>query len=287
MISPKRSVSTLHLHRLEGGTAVRRKDAVAVEEPLEIRVARTARDGPQSVTVSVTMRTPGADFELAAGFLFGEGFVEGRSSILEITYCSGDEPQEYNVVQVLLAPEAGFEVERLRRNVYTTSSCGVCGKASLEALERAGLEPLADEAPEVDPEVITRLPDALRKAQPAFERTGGLHAAGLFTAEGGLRLVREDVGRHNAVDKVVGHELLEGRVPLSGHLLAVSGRASFEIVQKAVAAGIPVVVAVGAPSSLAVELARRFHLTLVGFAREGGCNVYTGAHRIRGLAGAR
>ena len=276
---PGRSVASVTLHRYEEGGLRPRRDAVAVEEPLEIRVAVAAPGGPRiSVPVSVTMRTPGDDFDLAAGFLRGEGVLERRDAVAAVTYCT-EPPQEYNVVEVRLREGVVVDLERLRRNVYTTSSCGVCGKASLEAVELRGCRPVGGASLRLAPEVLAGLPDALRASQAAFDRTGGLHAAGLFDADGATRLVREDVGRHNAVDKVLGRVFLDGGDPRAT-ALAVSGRASFEILQKAVAAGVPVVVAVGAPSSLAVDLARRFGVTLVGFARGGGFNVYAGPGRV-------
>lgn len=266
--------------RLADGKRATRDDQVAVEEPLEIRVSYVAGGRRETRSVSVTMRTPTDDFELAAGFLFSEGIVGRRRDIQEVTYCSGEEEQEYNLVEVRLAPDASFDPALLNRNFYMTSSCGVCGKASLDAIEVQGCSWIPFGGLEVADAVIRGLPDRVRAAQPVFERTGGIHAAALFRPDGTLDCLREDVGRHNAVDKVIGHELLAGRLPLTGRILAVSGRTSFEILQKALMAGIPAVVAVGAPSSLAVDLARRFNLTLVGFTRPGGFNVYAGRERI-------
>ena len=258
-----------------------RQDVVAVEEPLEIRVRFADGDEWRTRSVSVTMRTPGDDFELAAGFLFAEGLVADRRDIQEISYCSGDEQQEYNLLEVRLAPDASFDAGLLNRNFYMTSSCGVCGKASLEAIEVQGCAPIADGTMSVRADVLTGLPDALRIAQPVFEKTGGIHASGLFDVEGRLLALREDVGRHNALDKLIGREFLSGRLPLADRIVLVSGRTSFELLQKATMAGVPVVVAVGAPSSLAVELARRFNVTLVGFTRATGFNVYAGRARVR------
>ena len=273
MITPKRNVSAVEIGRFRDAAPERpERDVVVVEEPMEIRL--------DDHRVSVTMRTPGHDFELAAGFLFTEGLIDGREAIVDLRYCQTEEPQEYNVVSARLRDPDAFDAASLTRNFYTTSSCGVCGKASLEAIEIRGVDPLPVGNCRVDPGVIRSLPDALRASQPVFDRTGGIHAAGLFTPDGDLRVLREDVGRHNAVDKVVGHELLAGRVPVGDAVLAVSGRASFEIMQKALAAGIPFVVAVGAPSSLAVDVAERFAMTLVGFAKSTGFNVYVGAERI-------
>ncbi len=246
-------------------------DDLAVEEPLEVRV--------RGRSVCVTMRTPGPpghDEELAAGFLLTEGVIRHPQDVMRIEPCAdGDED---NVVNVTLGPEVPLDLERLSRHVYTTSSCGLCGKASIDAV-RGQFEPVGQGAV-VEPAVLLALPDRLRGAQAVFDRTGGLHAAGLFDAAGELLAIREDVGRHNAVDKVIGWALLEDRLPLDRHVLLVSGRASFEIVQKAVAAGIPIVAAVSAPSSLAVEMAEAAQQTLVGFVREGRMNVYCGEARI-------
>jgi FdhD protein len=255
-----------------------RSDYLATEEPLEIRLVA----GGETATVAVTMRTPGADFELAAGFLYGEGVVAGREEVSRISYCTDpdvDAEQQYNIVNVGLAASAMPDLHALERHFMTSSACGVCGKASLDALELRGC-PVVPPGPSVDPAVLTRLPTALRERQGLFESTGGLHAAGLFTAGGELVALREDVGRHNAVDKLVGWAMLDGRLPLHDHLLMVSGRSSYEILQKAVVAGIPVVCAVSAPSSLAVDLARRFGMTLVGFLRGERFNVYAGEERL-------
>lgn len=255
-----------------------RSDHVATEEPLEIRLVA----GSVSRTIAITMRTPGGDFELAAGFLRGENVVDGRAQIRKIRYCTGPEPdadQQYNVVSVELCTPSLPELAELERHFYTTSACGVCGKANLEALELRGCE-APPPGPDVSAEVVQRLPGRLREAQGLFDSTGGLHAAGLFDAGGEPVCVREDVGRHNAVDKVVGWALLEDRLPLTGHLLVVSGRCSFEIMQKGLVAGVPIVCAVSAPSSLAVAVARQFGMTLVGFLRDNRFNVYAGQERI-------
>ncbi|MBV9110753.1 MAG: formate dehydrogenase accessory sulfurtransferase FdhD [Gemmatimonadetes bacterium] len=268
----------------EGGGRRARTDTLATEEPLEIRVAVAdeLRSGTRlddaAVPVSVTMRTPGADFELAAGFLFGEGLVDGAEAIASIRYCTEGE-QQYNVVSVVLARGTRFDPDALKRNFYQTSSCGVCGKASIDAV----LGPACARVESglvVSPGVIARLPDALRAAQAVFERTGGLHAAGLFTAEGELVRAREDVGRHNAMDKLVGASLLERELPWSERIVMVSGRLSFELVQKAARAGAAVLAGVSAPSSLAVELAEQAGITLCGFVRGPAFNVYTGGARI-------
>jgi FdhD protein len=249
------------------------EDEVAVEEPLEIRV-----DG---APLAVTMRTPGNDFELAVGFLFGEGLIAGNKDIATVSYCKSGPPEQlYNIVTVELRAGAHFDLSRAQRNFYTTSSCGVCGKASLEALSTAGCAHLQD-GPVIDAEIVGGMPKKLRARQRIFERTGGLHAAGLFDERGELLYLREDVGRHNAVDKLVGKSVLDGAVPASTRILQVSGRASFEIMQKALAAAIPIVSAVSAPSSLAVSLAEEFNMTLIGFVRGDSFNVYSGAPRIR------
>lgn len=255
----------------------RRQDALAAEEPLEIRV-----DGK---ALAVTMRTPGHDVELAHGFLLTEGVIAAAEDVSTARYCDSVDDQgrnTYNVLDLALAegvepPDTGVE-----RNFYTTSSCGVCGKAALDAVKlKTRFSPAGDDHL-VAPETLVTFPGLLRERQRVFESTGGLHAAGIFTTEGEPLVVREDVGRHNAVDKAAGWALLERRVPLSGTVLMVSGRASFELVQKAAMAGIPVLAAVSAPSSLAVELAEEQGITLIGFLRGTSMNVYTGAERITG-----
>lgn len=253
------------------------RDVLAVEEPLEIRLETNLHGRPTGKTISVTMRTPGHDAELAVGFLFTEGIIRDRADVEDVGQCG----VYGNVVRIRLAPTAHVDLARLDRHFYTTSSCGVCGKTSIDALQATSRYPLPSAVSLVDATLLHRLPNALRKAQPVFDATGGLHASALFDATGELRCLREDVGRHNALDKVIGAQLLAGRLPADEHVLVVSGRASFELVQKALMAGIPVLVAVGAPSSLAVQLADRAGMTLVGFARDGRFNVYTGRDRIR------
>jgi len=282
---------------VESGQSRPRTDEVATEEPLEIRLRAAGiaqREGPLPVfrrrsqgagqrTVAITMRTPGADFELAAGFLYGEGIIRSRDEIHGISHCDEpdlDEDKRYNIVSVDLRRDALPDLQALERHFYTTSACGVCGKASLESLRLRGC-PTISPGPEVDAAVLRRLPESLRAGQGIFDATGGLHAAALFDPEGSLLAVREDVGRHNALDKVVGWALLGGRLPLSRHIVMVSGRSSFEILQKSLMAGVPIVCAVSAPSSLAVSLAREFGITLVGFLRGDRFNVYAGVDRIR------
>jgi FdhD protein len=257
---------------------VTRPDTVAAEEPLEVRVGGGGR---RHSPVAVTMRTPGDDLDLAIGFLFTEGVIAGAQDIRTAQLCAGaEQPNTYNVVNVTLAPGVGPPATDPTRNFYTTSSCGICGKASIEAVRTSSRHAVGDDPVVFAADVVASLPDRLRAAQPGFDRTGGLHAAGLFTADGPLVCVREDIGRHNAVDKVIGWAVREGRVPLTGHGLVVSGRASFELTQKASMAGIPALVAVSAPSTLAVDLALEMGLTLVAFARGNTLNVYAGEHRI-------
>ncbi|MFI6506773.1 formate dehydrogenase accessory sulfurtransferase FdhD [Streptosporangium sp. NPDC050855] len=263
--------------QMRSGTLHERRDDLATEEPLEIRV----RSGSEHRTVAITMRTPGHDFELAAGFLYGEG-VATPADVASIAYCTDEDvpPQaRYNTVTVRLHGPLP-DLPSLDRHFVTSSACGVCGTASLDALRDRRPPAPAGQGPLVSPEVLYGLPDRLRRAQGVFGKTGGLHAAGLFTPEGEALAVREDVGRHNALDKLVGWAMTTGRLPLDDHLLMVSGRTSYEIMQKALTAGLAVVCAVSAPSSLAVELAREFDMTLVGFLREERFNVYAGAHRL-------
>ncbi|MBT2364404.1 formate dehydrogenase accessory sulfurtransferase FdhD [Streptomyces sp. ISL-10] len=262
--------------RIRDGVVSSRPDTLVAEEPLEIRL--------NGRPLAITMRTPGDDFALAAGFLVSEGVLGAAEELRSIVYCAGaqdDGSNTYNVVDVQLAPGVPVPDITLERNVYTTSSCGLCGKASLDAVRTNARFAIADTPPvRVEPSLLAGLPDRLRAAQRVFDRTGGLHAAALFSPEGELLDTREDVGRHNAVDKIVGRALRDGRLPLSQSILLVSGRASFELAQKAVMAGIPVLAAVSAPSSLAVDLAAETGLTLVGFLRGANMNVYAGDERI-------
>ncbi|MFE1596914.1 formate dehydrogenase accessory sulfurtransferase FdhD [Nocardia sp. NPDC058705] len=261
--------------RISDGQYSERPDTLVAEEPLEIRVGGKA--------MTITMRTPGADFDLAAGFLVSEGVVRTAEDIVSIRYCAGataDGTNTYNIVDVELAPGVAPPDASLERNFYTTSSCGLCGKASLDAVRTHTHWSVADDPLQSTPGVISTLPEQLRGGQRVFDTTGGLHAAGLFTGYGELLCLREDVGRHNAVDKVIGYALQSGMLPLRGTILMVSGRASFELVQKALMAGIPMLAAVSAPSSLAVDLAADNGLTLVGFLRGSSMNVYSGAMRL-------
>jgi FdhD protein len=270
----RRNVSVRRILAVRRGAGFERTDRLVSEEPMEIRAGGP---GQEAVSVAVTMRTPGNDFELAVGFLFTEGLIGGAQEIASVNYCElPAEEQQYNVVTVRLA--GAFDPGALRRNFYATSSCGICGKASMDQVE-VRCRPLPA-GPVVKGATVLRLPAALRETQRIFEQTGGLHAAGLFDPGGRLVSLREDVGRHNAVDKLVGEALLSGALPLHHRLLLVSGRASFELVQKAAVAGVPLLCAVSAPSSLAVETAERLGMTVVGFLRDGGFNVYTHPERI-------
>lgn len=266
--------------RVQGAEVRPTRDTVAAEEPMEVRVNGDA--------VAVTMRTPGADFELALGFCLTEGIVADAAEMASIRYCAGADPQTghnlFNVVEVVLRNRSPVTAD-LRRNVFTTSSCGICGTASIEAVRKRLESVVADET-QVGAATLTRLPDRLREAQDVFDKTGGLHAAGLFTPDGELVALREDVGRHNAVDKLVGWAAMQGHLPLAGHVLMVSGRVAFEIAQKALYARIPVLAAVSAPSSLAVDLATESGMTLVGFLRGDRMNVYAGSHRVLAASGA-
>jgi FdhD protein len=258
----KQSVVTVPITRV-AAERLREQDFVAVEEPLQIRL--------NGSDLAITMRTPGHDDELAIGFMHSEGILSSRDAISHIEY--GDN-------SISITAEASPHVSAQTRNFYLTSSCGVCGKASVDSLVAAGCSSPPRDTPKISRDVLQRLPDVLRSTQAVFDRTGGLHAAGLFNAQGELQLVREDVGRHNAVDKLIGRSVLDGRVPLHDSILMLSGRISFELVQKALLAGISTVAAVGAPSSLAVETALRFGLTLAGFVRDGRFNIYAGESRI-------
>ena len=264
---------------VESGEPTPRFDRLATEEPLEIRL----QAGHQRRSVAVTMRTPGADFELAAGFLYSEGVVADKDAIRAMSYCVDrdlDERQQLNVVNVDLAAPRLPDLDALERNFFVSSACGVCGKTAVDSL-RLGRRPTISAGPELRPDVFAGLPERLRAAQDVFSSTGGLHAAALFDGGGELIAVREDVGRHNALDKLVGWALVDGRLPLADRIVLVSGRASFELVQKCAMAGAPVLCAVSAPSSLAVELADGVGITLIGFLRSSRFNVYAHPERVR------
>jgi FdhD protein len=280
VIDPPRPGRTVErtIARYDGATLHRVDDAVVVEEPLEIRLLA----GGNTQTLAVTMRTPGNDFELAAGFVHGEGIVQVLDEIVEIAYCLDstiDAEQRYNIVNITLRGAKLPDMARFERHFTMNSSCGVCGKANLEALRDAGVVPLDDDV-RVPIDVIYTLPEKMREAQRIFATTGGLHAAALFNARGQLQVAREDVGRHNAVDKLVGWALTNRRIPLGANVLFVSGRTSYEILQKAAVARIPIVCSVSAPSSLAIDLATEFNVTLIGFVRGTNANVYANGGRI-------
>ena len=276
-VTVRRKVTTIDLSTPSTST---RPDTLTVEEPLELRVNGTP--------LTVTMRTPGHDIELVHGFLMAEGLIRSVEDIALARYCegavvsgeSGFDENTYNVIDVTLAAGVAAPDASATRAFFTNSSCGVCGKASIEQLRAQSAFDVRSDPTEIAAKVVAELPDALRREQRSFDKTGGLHAAGLATADGELLVVREDVGRHNAVDKVVGWALQNGRVPGAGCVLVVSGRASFELVQKAIMAGIPALAAVSAPSSLAVECADDAGMTLLGFVRDARLNVYAGGHRI-------
>jgi FdhD protein len=269
-----RSVDLTQVSEWNDGQLHRKDDYLAAEEPLEIRIG----DDP----LSVTMRTPGHDRELAAGFLFTEGLIQGRDQIVKLQNAAPREgTNPGNVMEAELVPDAAPDFAKMKRHFFAASSCGICGKASIDSI-RSRLLAAPNPDFRLDAEILVRLPDALRDSQDVFQRTGGLHAAALFDPNGKLLVLHEDIGRHNAVDKVIGWALLEGRVPLSESVLLVSGRGGFEIVQKAIVAGVPVVASVSAPSSLAVQLARELHLTLIGFLRGRRFVIYAGEERMAG-----
>ncbi len=274
------SETVFSVHRISESSSVSLEiDTLAVEEPLEIRLGFVAGNQLTIRAISITMRTPKNDFELAAGFLYTEGIISDRNQILAIKYC-GKPGMPENTVRIDLHRDVEIDFQRLERNFYTTSSCGVCGKTSLDALA-TGAESIANRLlPKISTRVINRFPETLRRSQTVFDQTGGLHAAALFDVRGALVDLKEDIGRHNAVDKLVGNQFLAGELPLDDKVLFLSGRASFELLQKAVMAKIPIVCSIGAPSSLAVEAAKNFGVTLIGFVRENRCNVYSGIERL-------
>ena len=275
MLHKPRSIDVTHVVEWRDGKTRRVQDYLVAEEPLEIRLGKRS--------LSVTMRTPGHDLELAAGFLFSEGLIEKREQIKSLEFGKTRTREESgNIVGIELAENA-FDPELLQRNFYMTSSCGICGKASIDAVRARGLRRIESELT-IDPNILCTFPEQLKEGQKIFDHTGGLHAAGLFTGAGEFIVLREDVGRHNAVDKVVGWALLEGCLPLKDCVLMVSGRGGFEIIQKAALAGIPVLAAVSAPSGLAVRLAREMGMTLVGFLRGRRFLIYAGEQRLGGVS---
>lgn len=291
-MKPALAYSETSIRRVETGSKDEElSDVLAVEEPLEIRVGFHENGKEMHKAISITMRTPGDDAELAAGFLFTEGIIRAADQIEKIRHCGlkigrGEgvidraSTLNSNTIRVDLKDGIDLDLKRLERHFYTSSSCGVCGKSSIDALH-TGAKKLEGNGPYINPEFIHAMPSALLAAQTTFEKTGGLHASVIFDLDGNIDVIAEDVGRHNALDKVIGGKLLKNELPLSNRVLMVSGRASFELVQKALMAGISVLAAVGAPSSLAVELAREFGMTLIGFVRNDRFNIYTGPSRIR------
>jgi len=267
----------IRIQRFENGTLDDNDDAVSVEEPLEIQVEFGPAADRKVQSLSITMRTPGNDDELAIGFLFTEGIVHKKEDVLSAKHVQTLPGMSSNYIQVLLNPELNFNPAQLQRNFYTTSSCGVCGKSSLDSVKTQMPGKSGKMLPTLSPELIISFPKILREQQETFETTGGLHASGLFDTAGNLLYLREDVGRHNALDKLIGRALMDGKTPLDEYILLLSGRASFELMQKAGMAGISLVCAVGAPSSLAVECAKEFSITLIGFLRENRFNIYSGS----------
>ncbi len=260
------------------GISSTQSDVLAVEEPLEIRLGFYDKNNFTHKAISITMRTPDHDFNLAAGFLFTEGILQNREQITDIKHCGKIGNGLNNTVRVDLAKDVKVDFKRLERHFYTSSSCGVCGKSSIEALQ-TGVKKIESNL-KIKADLVHQLPETLRNSQSIFNETGGLHASALFDENGILEIVREDVGRHNALDKVIGAKFLADKMPLSDKILLVSGRTSFELVQKALMAGIPILAAVGSPSSLAVELAKEFGMTLIGFVRDNRFNIYSGAERV-------
>lgn len=276
------SSQSIEILKVDDSASTRTNDDVAVEEPLEIQVSAHSAAGSAAKSVSITMRTPGADAELAVGFLFTEGIITDPGQVLAVQHRGEADPLSglHNMIRVEIDPAVDLHLDRLQRHFYTTSSCGVCGKASLEALRVTGQSSLAEHQSRFSAKILTDMPHKVRAQQPVFSKTGGLHAAAIFDANGEIAVVKEDVGRHNATDKAIGALFSAGRLPASDMALLVSGRASFELMQKALVAGIPLLVAVGAPSSLAVQTAIEFDMTLVGFLRDGTFNIYAGSERI-------
>jgi FdhD protein len=276
------SSQAIEISTAEGSRLTTRTDSVAVEEPLEIQLSSPSADGSAAKSVSITMRTPGDDHELALGFLFTEGVIRSKDQVISVRHCGEADPASglQNIIRVEIDPDVDLQLDRLERHFYTTSSCGVCGKASLDALRITGQDSLAAHQTVFSSHTLVGMPGIVRQQQPLFSKTGGLHAAAIFGPDGEIAIVKEDVGRHNATDKAIGSLFSAGRLPGYDLALLVSGRASFELMQKALVAGIPLLAAVGAPSSLAVQTAREFDMTLIGFLRDGTFNIYAGPERV-------
>jgi FdhD protein len=286
--SPSTAITRLPIQEINGGQMKKTHDHVVVEEPLEIRLIYGPAGNRIEQSISVTMRTPGQDDELAAGFLFTEGIIHGQPAILSIghaqraehNFVSVQDIAPDNVIRVALDEHLPLDLGRLQRHFYTSSSCGVCGKSSIDSLRTIRPEPGPQADWQISAELLHTLPELLRHKQEIFEQTGGLHASAMFDLNGNLVLVREDIGRHNALDKLIGHALSSDLLPLDSHILLLSGRACFELIQKAAMAGIRLIAAVGPPSSLAIQLAEEYGMTLIGFLRDHRFNIYAGAHRI-------
>jgi len=272
----------IDVSKVSGDQRVSKADSVAVEEPLEIQLSYPAAEGAAAKSISITMRTPGDDADLAVGFLYTEAIIQSANQVASVEHCDApaDDTGLRNIIRVTLNPDVDVDLGRLQRHFYTTSSCGVCGKASLEALRVTGQTPLSDKAVTFSRSIIVGMPDKLAAQQRVFTKTGGLHAAAVFDQAGEILFAKEDVGRHNAVDKVIGALLLDAKLPANDLGLMVSGRASFELMQKTLVAGIPLLAAVSAPSSLAVQMASEFGMTLIGFLRNEKFNIYTGEQRV-------
>ena len=279
---PQPKVKTLQIQKIQGQLNIHKTDLIVVEEPLEIRLGYGHSKDRKQKNVSLTMRTPGNDFELSLGFLFTEGIIYQKDQIHQVRYCKNvNNPESIeNIVRVELSEDIQVDLSSIERNFYTNSSCGVCGKASLESLEILNCPAPLPSSPRISLEIIHKLADVVSNEQTVFKYTGGLHAAAIFSDKGELELIREDIGRHNALDKVIGHYFYQNALPLSKNILFLSGRVSFEMVQKAVMARIPIIVAVGAPSSLAVALAQKYNVTLIGFARDQSFNIYMDDSRV-------
>ena len=275
-------VSTARIKKFNAESFSDADDLLAEEEPFEIRLGYGLKNDRKLQSISVTMRTPGNDFELALGFLFTEGIIQNQKDILKITYCTDSNRVENreNIVRVELKPDVEVNLKKTERNFYVSSSCGVCGKASIEAIDTVNRFIHSDVPVTIETDVLIELPQKLKQSQPVFEYTGGLHASALFNTNGDLIAIREDVGRHNALDKIIGASFSSNQLPLDNAILLLSGRASFELIQKAVMAGIRIVAAIGAPSSLAVATAKKFDVTLIGFLRGQRFNIYSGEKRV-------
>lgn len=282
---PLTKVSSVKIQKIDHAASQEEVDLLAVEEPLEIRVGFGPETDRQQKSVSVTMRTPGNDLELAAGFLFTEGIISSPGELLTVSHCNttGEQENPENIVRAELHPDVSINLKSLERHFYTSSSCGVCGKTSIEAVRIDHCQTISQDQPIIHQEIIRQLPEKLHNHQTIFKHTGGLHASALFDGSGALKLIREDVGRHNALDKLIGAALLSKSLPLANNIVLVSGRASFELIQKAVLAGCPILAAVGAPSSLAVSLAKEFGMTLIGFLKNDRFNIYSHMQRIAHL----